>query len=204
MGACGTCQACRAPTSPKSTLEYTPVPALIMKSMALDMFSMPPVDLDGVEYDNILLCVDRLSNWIIAIPTLARGLTGAEAAKLILPHWRPFVVPSVRTSDQGSHFISAWWQTLCAMLGVRQAYSQAYHHQANGKAERAGKQLFERLRRICLEERINWVEALPQVLDRFPDTPGEGGLSPYFIVFESERPLAHLPWQPPRVSEDAQ
>ena len=203
MKNCVTCQACRGPTSLRGPQFYNPVPPHIMDSVALDMFSMPKEKIDGVEYDQILLCVDRHSGWIVAVPCLAKGLTGAKAAKLILPFWRMFGVPSLITSDQGSHFISAWWQTLCACMGIRQAFSQAYHHQANGRAERAGKQIFERLRCVCAEEKVSWVEALPQVLDRIHDTPGETGMSPYFILFGRERPLGNIPVKPQREAEDA-
>ena len=51
----------------------------------------------------------------------------------------------------------------------------------------AGQQLMERLRKMNAEVTINWVEALPQVLDRFHDTPGESGFSPYQILFGRER-----------------
>jgi len=50
---------------------------------------------------------------------------------------------------------------------------------------------------------MNWVEALPQVLDRIHDVPGESGLSPYQILFGRERPLAGIPYSPPRECEDA-
>ena len=48
-----------------------------------------------------------------------------------------------------------------------------------------------------------WVECLPQVLDRLHDTPGEGGLSPYDILFGRERPLAGVPYRPPVDCEDS-
>ena len=92
---------------------------------------------------------------------------------------------------------------MCALLGVRHAVSQAYHHRANGRLEITGQQLFERLRRIQIQEKISWVEALPQVLDRIHDTPGEGGLSPYEILFGRPRPLAGIPYTPPEGCEDA-
>ena len=82
-------------------------------------------------------------------------------------------------------------------MGVRQAYSQAYHHQANGRVERAGQQILEILRKLNAEQKINWVEALPQVLDRIHDVKGESGFSPYQILFGRERPLAGIPYTPP-------
>ena len=90
-----------------------------------------------------------------------------------------------------------------ALLGIRHAMSHAYHHRANGRAERGGQQLFERLRRLQIEGEFSWVEALPQVLDRLHDTPGEGGLSPYQILFGRERTLRGLPYEPPTECDDA-
>ncbi len=86
----------------------------------------------------------------------------------------------------------------------RQAYSQAYHHQANGGAEMAGQQIIERLRKIQIQEKINWVESLLAVIYRIHDIPGVTGLSPYQILFGWDRPLANIPYQNPRECEDAQ
>ena len=44
------------------------------------------------------------------------------------------------TTDNGPQFVGTWWQTICSLFGGRRAYAQAYHHQANGKAERTGKE----------------------------------------------------------------
>ena len=149
--------------------------------------------------------MDRHSGWIVAVPTLNLGLTGAKVAKaMIATQWRPFGIPSIITSHQGSHFVNAWWQNMCAQLGIRHAYSQAYHHQSNGRAEVAGQQLRERLRKLNVEERINSPEALPQTLDRLHDVFGECGLSPYEILFGRRRPLGLLPYNPPTDCEHAQ
>ena len=117
-----------------------------------------------------------------------------------------FGVPSRVMSDRGPHFAAAWWQTLCACMGVRVAYGQAYHHQANGRAEVAGQQVIRCLRNLITdleEEKVAWVELLPKVLRFIHDTPGESGLSPYEIVFERHRPLARLPYTPQRSAKNA-
>ena len=184
---------------------FTPIPPGIMVSVAIDIFRMPTVLWEGVKYDTMVVCVDRHSGWIVAVPCQNKGLTGAKVAQEMLKNaWRPFGIPSVISSDQGSHFVNAWWQTMCARLGVRQAFSAAYHHQANGRAEMAGQQIMEKLRKLNSDGNTNWVEALPQALDRYHDIPGESGLSPYEILFGSSRPLANLPFEPPSECEDAQ
>jgi transposase InsO family protein len=165
-----------------------------MTSVGIDLFDMPRFKVEDKFFDQMAVCVDRHSGWVVAVPMVKKGLTGEKVAKEMLKVlWRPFGIPSIVTSDQGSHFISNWWQTLCANLGIRLAYAQAYHHQANGRAERAGKQIIDRARKVQAETKISWVEALPQILDRHHDTLGEGGYSPSEILFGRERPLGGLP-----------
>ena len=202
---CETCQACSRDIHLKGPVEFTPIPPAIMSSVAIDLFHLPTVVWEGKTYDTVVVCVDRHSGWLVAIPALNKGLTGAKVARAMLVHqWEIFGVPSVITSDQGSHFVSAWWQTLCAHLGIRQAYSQAYHHAANGRAEVAGQQLQEVLRKLHAQEKLNWAEALPRVLRHLHDARGETGLAPYEILFGRSRHIAGLPYEPPRECEDSQ
>ena len=185
-------------------MKHMPIPPTPMTSVAIDLFHLPPVRWEGTPYDTLAVCVDRHSGWIVAVPCLNKGLTGAKIAKSMLQYqWRPFGIPAKISSDQGSHFTGGWWRTMCANLGIRYAYSQPYHHRANGRVERAGQELMERLRKLFVQEKVNWVEALPQVLDRYHDTPGRGGLSPYEILFGRTRPLAGRSYQPPMICEDA-
>jgi hypothetical protein len=44
---------------------------------------MPPEDFEGDTYNSIIICVDRHSGWIIAIPTNKTGLTSEKVAKLL-------------------------------------------------------------------------------------------------------------------------
>ena len=202
---CGVCQASSRGESLRGPIEPTPIPPAPMSSVSIDLFKMPHVLFEGEHFNMMAVCVDRHSGWVVALPVLEKGLTGAKLAKLMVrQQWRPFGVPSIVSSDQGSHFVSTWWTTLCSLLGIRQAFSQAYHHQANGRVERAGQQLLEILRKMHAEHKVNWVEALPQVIDRIHDVKGESGLSPYHILFGRERPLAGIPYTPPRECEDAQ
>ena len=146
------------------------------------------------------VCVDRHSGWIFVVPCLNKELTGHFVAQKMLKwQWRPFGVPSVIKSDQASLFVGSWFENLCAGMGIWQAFSQAYHHQAKGRAERAGQSLMQILRKIYEEKKINWVEALPQTLDRYHHVPNLSGLSPYQNV------LGDIdPWEmcliPPRPS----
>ena len=204
---CEVCQVSEPTRGPyKSHIEPTPIPPYLMDSVSIDLFAMPEVTHDGVPYDTMALVVDRESGWMVATPHTNKGLTAEKVAKTMYRQWEMFGIPSVVSSDQGQHFASAWWRSLCAAHGVRVAYSQAYHHQANGRVESAGQQVMKKLTKLVVdpsEPKYSWVELLPKALRHLHDTPGECGLSPYEIVFGRHRPMAGLPYRPLREAEDA-
>ena len=54
---CEVCQACEHPhVSLRLPIQPTPIPPTIMTSVAIDMFQMPKVTWEGVEYDAFGLC----------------------------------------------------------------------------------------------------------------------------------------------------
>ncbi len=133
----------------------TPIPEAPLISVCVDIFSLPEVEWEVNTYDAAVFCVD-IHRWMIAQLSQYKGLTAEKFAHLLLDGgWTHFGVPSVVTSDQGSQFAGQWFQTMCARLGIREAFSQAYHPQANGRAEVAGKQLIECLRKIHAEKEFN-------------------------------------------------
>ena len=202
---CVVCQACDPPNWGTSLpITPTPVPNHVMTSVALDVFALPNAIWQGQAYDSLLVCVDRLTGWIIARPCQKAGLTAERAAHLIMDGgWETFGIPSIITSDQGAQFVGQWWKTMCARLGIRQAYSQAYRPQANGRAEVAGKSLIGILRKLNAEDQVNWIEALPRVLRAYHDNPGESGHSPFQLMFGRDRNLAGAPYELVRECEDS-
>ena len=141
---------------------------------------------------------------MVATPQQRKGLTAKKVAiDMFRNWWEPFGIPSIITSDRGPQFAAAWWNTLCAQVGVRRAYAQAYHHLANGRAEVAGRELKKILGKMTEEEAANWVEMLPVVRQHMHDVPGPTGLTPYEIVYGRHRPLKGLPYKPPTEAEDA-
>ena len=172
----------------------------------MDVCSMPETTWKGEKFDAFLLVVDRESGWMVARPTQNEGLTGDKAAHMLLDGcWGEFGVPHIITSDQGPQFISQWWQTMCARLGIRMAYSHAYHSQANGRAEVASRVIKDILRKLNYDKGQNWVEALPRVLRIQHDMVDPvTGYSPYNAVFGRDRPLAGLPWTPENIVYEAE
>ena len=189
----------------QTKVQHTVMPARLGESIALDIFNLPAVVRHGERFDCMVVAVDRLSGWTVAIPACRKGLQAKKVAEDMWERWwLPFGIPATVTSDQGPQFVGAWWRTLCAAMGVRQVYSQAYHHNANGRAEVGGKTLQQVLRRLYQEDHFNWVEALPRAVQLMHDLPGPSGLSPYEVVFGGRtRCLGGIPRQELKEAPDA-
>ena len=69
---CSDCAVCRATTSPNHSSAgnpvYTAIPEAPMRSVAMDVFAMPEVTVEGETYDCVILAVDRHSGYIVAVP----------------------------------------------------------------------------------------------------------------------------------------
>lgn len=92
---------------------------------------------------------------------------------------------------------------MMARLGVHQTFSQPHRLRANGRTERGGQQIMSTLRKLHVEEGMNWVEVLPRALQLHHDMANDTGLSPYQVVFGRSRTLPGIPYSPERECEDA-
>ena len=112
---CQVCQACETTNwSTKGPMDMTPVPDQCMVHVAMDLFSIYPTTYQGRWYDSVLLCVDRMSGWIVVAPCEKKGPTSEKAAQLILEKWEMFKVPELVTSCQGQEFVGPWFRNMCA------------------------------------------------------------------------------------------
>ena len=201
---CGVCQATQRPRTLRAPVHYAPIPDRVMSSMSLDIMMMPRVRHHGKTYDAVMVSVDRHSGWIVAIPARKEGLTAAFAARKMLKHqWSIFGVPQTITTDCGSQFTAGWFDTMLAGLGVRHVFTHPYYHRAAGRVEVANQILQEVLRKINVEGKYTWVEALPAALNAIHNLPGPTGFSPYQVLFGRERLMGNIPYTPSIENEDA-
>ena len=208
---CSDCAVCRATKSPNHSTAgnpvYTAVPEAPMRSVAMDVFAMPEVTVDGDTYDCVILAVDRHSGYIVAVPGKKSkkkdkkdkhgvGLQAKTVANAMIRHWLTiFDIPAVICSDRGSQFVGTWFKTMCKHMGIRHAKTVAYHSRSNGRAEVAGRQMFEKFRQLHIDEPgRNWYNSLWRVLQAYHDLPGPTGLSPHRILFLRDRVSRTLPW----------
>ena len=136
-------------------------------------------------FDCVVLCVDRHSGYVVAVPARKKGLLAKEVAVMMIRHWLTvFDIPRTICSDRGPQFTGGWFKAMCSLMGIRHAKSVAYLSRSNGRAEVAGRQLFEKLRKIHITNpRRNWFEEMWPALKAHHDTPTPGGLSPHQILF---------------------
>ena len=208
---CSDCAVCRATKSPNHSTAgnpvYTAIPEAPMRSVAMDVFAMPEVTVDGETYDCVILAVDRHSGYIVAVPGKKSkkkdkkdkhgvGLQAKTVANAMIRHWLTiFDVPAVICSDRGIQFVETLFKTVCKHMGIRHVKTVAYHSRSNGRAEVAGRQMFEKFRQLHIDEPgRNWYNSLWTVLQAYHDLPGPSGLLPHRILFLRDRVSRTLPW----------
>ena len=208
---CSDCAVCRATKSPNHSTAgnpvYTAIPEAPMRSVAMDVFAMLEVTVEGETYDCVILAVDRHSGYIVAVPGKKSkkkdkkdkhgvGLQAKTVANAMIRHWLTiFDIPAVICSDRGSQFVGTWFKTMCKHMGIRHAKTVAYHSRSNGRAEVAGRQMFEKFRQLHIDEPgRNWYNSLWRVLQAYHDLPVPTGLSPHRILFLRDRVSHTLPW----------
>lgn len=186
---CPTCQNCKARNhASPDAMEPYPVPQYPFSALSMDFVSLPEAEVDGQIYDYCLVIVDRLSGYVMAIPTQHKGLTAPGAAKLFLDRCLFFTgVPTEIMSDNDNLITAQFFETLCQKTGIEQHKGVIYRPQSNGRAEAAVKAVVNVLRRY-LEDRSNqelsWVEALPLAVWCLNDQPGiVTPYSPHRLLF---------------------
>jgi len=196
---CRNCQDCargKVTVQEKTEPAQIPVPAARFSHVHVDLVGPLPPSKEG--YTHVLTVVDRSTRWPEVYPV--RDLTATECADTFTAGWVAcFGVPHTITSDRGTQFTSAVWQSMCNTLGVRHVTTTAYHPQSNGMVERFHRQLKDALRaRNC---GTAWLEHLPWVLLGLRATPKEeSGLSSAEAVYGV--PLV-LPGQAQKTPEEA-
>ena len=70
-------------------------------------------------------------------------------------------MPKTIVSNRDIKFLSYFWKTLCAKLGIKLLFSTAYHPQTNGQTEVTNRTLSTLLRVLIKKNIKEWEECLP-------------------------------------------
>jgi Integrase zinc binding domain/Integrase core domain len=109
---------------------------LFPPSQLLEFISIlgpPPVTKPGNKY--LVVFCDRNSKAmrVVAVPNIT---TETLAQAFVLDWVAVYGIPLLLLTDNGTQFISNFFQAVCRLLGVKQLFATAYHPSTNGQVER--------------------------------------------------------------------
>ena len=183
---CSVCQASNPDNrNAQGKAPWKPAPDQPMESVGMDVFSMPELHIGKEVFDCVVLCVDRHTGYIEAVLARNKGLLAKDLAVIMIRDTLTvFGVPRTICSDHGPQFTGGWFKAMCFLMGIRHAKSVAYPSRSNGRAEVAGKQVFEKLCTIHFSTKHRkWFEEMWPAVKAHHDTPTPGRLSPHQILF---------------------
>ena len=186
------CQAVKPRRGPvPGTMDFCPIPPDIFTSICMDFVDLEATKgMDGLPYDSALVVVCRLSGYILAIPCKKEGLNAKKVAHMFLEKCVSFMgLPNEIVSDNDHLISSAFFTTLCELVGIEQHFSIIYRPKGNGRAEAAVKAVVSMLRMCLVEHKCSWLTILPWALFQINNLPGLlTKYSPFKIVFGRDPP----------------
>jgi hypothetical protein len=113
-------------------------------------------------FDSILVFVDRLTKYVILVPTVAT-LDAAGFAELFVDNVICYHgVPDEVVSDRGPQFNNLFWSSVSTLLGMKNCLSTAYHPESDGQTERTNRILEDVLRHFVAPNQQDWSRFLKQ------------------------------------------
>jgi hypothetical protein len=136
------------------------------------IFSFPK--LLNTEHDGCLGITCRFSNRTHLFPC-KETLTAADFARLFIERYIPLHgVPNLIISDRDPKFISAFWSTIKAHLGLKHSMSTTDHPQTDGLQERMFHRTNQLLRTLVSTQHDDWEQFVPLVEFHLNSTPRRG------------------------------
>jgi hypothetical protein len=181
-----TCECCQRNKStnklPAGLLQPLAIPETKWESVSMDFITCLPKTKQG--NDAIVVFVDRLSK-LIHLQPCKTTITAMEFASVFM--WQVFRLhgmPKEIVSDRDSKFVSDFWRGVCAMLGVQQSMSTAFHPQSDGQTERVNRTLEEMLRHFVNPHQDDWDTKLAVCEFAINRAHQESiGTSPFYLTY---------------------
>jgi len=134
-----------------------------------------------LEFDTILVIVDRLTKQAIFIP-VHNTIMSVDLAHLFVLHvFSKYSVPSYVISDRGSEFVSNFFRSLGTALDMRLHFTSGYHSEGDGQTKCTNQTLEQYLCIYCNYQQDNWSKLLPFVEFAYNNAlSATTGVSPFF------------------------
>ena len=142
-----------------------------------------PKTRSGNKYLLTVMCAStRFSE---AIPL--RNIKAPNIVKGLVKFFTLVGLPKSIQSDQGSNFLSGFFQQVIYELEIKQYTSSAYHSQSQGALERFHQTLKSMLCTYCYEQDKDWDEGVHLLLFAVREAVQESlGFSPFELLFDRE------------------
>ena len=182
-----------------------PIPSQPWEDISMDFVLGLPRTRNGK--DSIFVVVDHFSKMAHFIPFNKLDDASHVANLFCREILRLHGVPKTIVSDRDVKFLSYFWKTLCAKLGIKLLFSMAYHPQTDGQTEVTNRTLSALLRVLIKKNIKEWEECLPIAEYAYNHTRHlTTGKSPFEVIYGfnplSPLDILHLPLQE-RINLDA-
>jgi hypothetical protein len=161
----------------------------------MDFISKLPL---SSKFDNILVIVDKLTEYTIFIPTTI-SVTEVETAKLFFHHFiSKFGIPRQAIMDRDARWKGEFWKEICKRMGVVRSLTTAYHPQADDQTEVLNQCLEIFLCGYVGLSRNDWVNHLNALALSYNTTPHTAiGFAPAYLlrgyILTTRSTLVHHP-----------
>jgi len=163
--------------APIRMLQPIPIPSQPFKVVTMHFIPELP---ECKGYDKVLVIVDKLTKYVIFIPTTTT-ITEKGTAELFFstchfPIWYPSTSNYIRWKGE-------FWKEICDCMGMKRALNTAYHPQADRQTEVMNQSLEISLRAYIRPKRDNWVGSLNGLALSYNSTPHPAtGFSPAYLL----------------------
>ncbi|QRW23677.1 Retrotransposable element Tf2 protein [Rhizoctonia solani] len=150
---CPTCQANCCAHAPVIALKPLEVPPYPFHTILYDFITGFP---KSQGFDTILVVIDSFSKFGHFIPT-TKKVSAKGLAELFISHvWKLHGLPVKTISDRGTMFTGKFLRALYQCLGVKPAFSSAYHPESDGQTERVNQFIEFYLRSYVAADHSDW------------------------------------------------
>lgn len=160
IAACHECQLFAAPP-----LKRTPVGRVqvnrLFEQFSIDFVGPLPLSTNHNQY--VIVAIERFTRWPLARAT--RNNDAATADTFIYEEiFCQFGRPAHMLTDNGSHFANALLTDFLRLVRTHHRFTTPYHPETNDMVERLNGTLTKSIKKLALNDPVNWDRHIPAVL----------------------------------------
>ncbi|QRW21153.1 Retrotransposable element Tf2 protein [Rhizoctonia solani] len=155
---CPVCQANQRAHAPVISLKPLEVPLYPFHTILYDFITGFP---RSQGHNAILVVIDSFSKFGHFIPTLKKVMSKGLADLFVNHIWKLHGLPIKTVSNRGTTFTGKFLRALYQRLGIKPAFSLAYHPESDGQTERVNQFIEFYLRLYVAADHLDWTTWLP-------------------------------------------